>query len=87
MSREDLIQIDGRVVDVLAGGNYSVELTNGQKINTKLSGRMRRFYIKVIIGDVVTVGISPYDPTHGLIQFRHKPGAIPGQTQKPTEGK
>ena len=56
----------------LAGGKYTVELTSGQTIMAKLSGRMRRFYIKVIVGDLVTMGISPYDPTHGLIQFRHK---------------
>ena len=72
MSRDDLIQAEGTVTDVLAGGKYTVELSSGQSIMAKLSGRMRRFYIKVIVGDRVTVGLSPYDPTHGLIQFRHK---------------
>jgi len=75
MSRDDLIQAEGKVTDLLAGGNYKVELSSGQTINAKLSGRMRKFYIRVIVGDTVTVGLSPYDPTHGLIQFRHKPNS------------
>lgn len=72
MAKDDLIQIDGVVTDMLAGGNYTVKLANGQSIHAKLSGRMRKFYIKVIVGDKVTVGLSPYDPTHGLIIHRHK---------------
>ena len=82
MSRDDLIQAEGKVTDLLAGGNYKVELTNGQSINAKLSGRMRKFYIRVIVGDMVTVGLSPYDPTHGLIQFRHKPGSHGGPSPR-----
>ncbi len=74
MAKDDLIQIDGTVTDMLAGGNYTVMLQNGQPISAKLSGRMRKFYIKVLVGDRVTIGISPYDPTHGLILHRHKPG-------------
>lgn len=72
MSRDDLIQAEGTVTDVLAGGNYTVQLQNGQSISAKLSGRMRKFFIRVIVGDKVTVGISPYDPTHGLIIHRQK---------------
>ncbi len=75
MSREDLAQIDGVVTDVLAGGNFTVQLPSGQTISAKLSGRMRKFHIRVILGDRVTVGVSPYDPTHGLILHRHKAGA------------
>lgn len=72
MSRDDLARIEGTVIDVLAGGVFTVELVNGQKINAKLSGRMRKFRIRVIQGDRVTVGISPYDVTHGLILSREK---------------
>ena len=78
MARDDLISVEGEVIEVLAGGNYKVKLENNAVINARLSGKMRKFYIKVIVGDRVTVGLSPYDPTHGLIQFRHKaprPGA------------
>ena len=74
LSREDLAQVDGVIMDVLAGGNFTVQLPNGQKISAKLSGRMRKFHIRVILGDRVTVGVSPYDPTHGLILHRHKAG-------------
>ena len=82
MSRDDLIQAEGVITDMLAGGHYTVQLQNGQSINAKLSGRMRKFYIKVIVGDRVTVGLSPYDPTHGLILHRHKieRGGAPGGT-------
>ncbi len=78
MAREDLAQIDGVVIDVLAGGNFTVQLPNNQTISAKLSGRMRKFHIRVILGDRVTVGVSPYDLTHGLILHRHKAGSGPG---------
>jgi translation initiation factor IF-1 len=72
MSRDDLTRIEGEVIDVLAGGNFSVRLSNGASILAKLSGRMRKFSIRVILGDKVTVGISPYDVSHGLILSREK---------------
>lgn len=72
MAREDLAQLEGRVIDAAAGGLYKVELENGVQINAKLCGKMRRFNIRVVVGDRVTVGVSPYDPTHGLIMFRQK---------------
>jgi translation initiation factor IF-1 len=74
MARDDLAQMDGVVTDVLAGGMFTVKLDTGQEISAKLSGRMRKFHIRVIQGDRVTVGVSPYDPTHGLITHRHKLG-------------
>lgn len=72
MAKEDLAQFDGKVVDALAGGIYKVELDNKVEISAKLCGKMRRFNIRVVVGDKVTVGVSPYDPTHGLIMYRHK---------------
>lgn len=73
MAKDDLAQIDGRISDALAGGVYKVKLdTNGVEILAKLCGKMRRFNIRVVVGDKVTVGVSPYDPTHGLIMYRHK---------------
>ncbi len=72
MSRDDLAQLEGKVVEANAGGIYKVTLENGVTINTKLCGKMRRFNIRVVIGDKVTVGVSPYDPTHGLILYRQK---------------
>lgn len=72
MAKDDLAQIDGKVVDAGAGGLYKIELDNGMEIKAKLCGKMRRFNIRVVVGDKVTVGVSPYDPTHGLIMYRHK---------------
>lgn len=72
MAREDLAQCDGLITDLIGGGIYKVELANGVHVNTKLCGKMKRFRIRVVIGDKVTVGLSPYDPTHGLILQRHK---------------
>ena len=82
MAREDLIQAEGEVVEVLAGGNFKVKLTNGQVISAKLSGKMRKFYSRVMAGDRVTIGLSPYDPTHGLIQFRHRVERRPPNSQR-----
>lgn len=72
MAREDLTRVAATVVDVLGGGFFSVKLVSGQIIQAKLSGRMRKFSIRVIQGDRVTVGLSPYDITHGLILEREK---------------
>lgn len=72
MSREDLIQIEGTVEEIRAGGQFAVKTDMGPTIVAKLSGRMRRFHIRVVPGDRVTVGVSPYDPTKGLIVYRAK---------------
>lgn len=75
MSKDDLIRLEGKVSDATGGGNYIVLLDNGVTVTARLSGNMKRFKIKVIVGDRVTVGLSPYDPTHGLITHRNKLGA------------
>lgn len=72
MAKDDLAQLEGRIVDAGAGGIYKVMLDNEVEIAAKLCGKMRRFNIRVVVGDKVTVGVSPYDPTHGLIMYRHK---------------
>ncbi len=72
MAKDDLAQLEGQVVDAAAGGIYKVKLENNIEISAKLCGKMRRFNIRVVVGDRVTVGVSPYDPTHGLIMYRHK---------------
>jgi translation initiation factor IF-1 len=72
MAKDDLAQFDGKVVDALAGGIYKVQLDNNVEIQAKLCGKMRKFNIRVVVGDRVKVGVSPYDPTHGLIMYRHK---------------
>lgn len=72
MSKDDLIQLEGKVADMTGGGNYVVQLDNGVTVSARLSGKMKKFKIKVLVGDRVTVGVSPYDPTHGLITHRQK---------------
>lgn len=77
MARDDLIQATGSVDKVLGGGRYQITLESGQTVTAQLSGRMRRFRIRVIPGDKVQVGLSPYDPTHGFITFRLRDGDGP----------
>lgn len=72
MSRDDLVQLEGKVSDATGGGNYKVLLDNGVTVLARLSGKMKRFKIRIIVGDKVTVGVSPYDPSHGIITHRQK---------------
>ena len=74
LARDDLLQATGTVDRILGGGRYRVVLDGGQQVTAQLSGRMRRFRIRVIPGDRVQVGVSPYDPTHGFITFRLREG-------------
>ena len=70
MAKDDLIDVQGIVVAVHSGGLYRVQCDPGHEVLAQLSGRMRRFRIKVVPGDRVTVGVSPYDPSRGIITFR-----------------
>jgi len=72
LSKEDLIKIEGKVVEATGGGSYKIHLDNDVTVSAKLSGRMKRFKIRIVLGDTVTVGLSPYDLTHGLIVYRKK---------------
>lgn len=72
MAKEDLVKIDGKVVNISGGGSYRILLDNGLEINGKLGGKLKKFSIRIVVGDRVSVGVSPYDPTHGLILLRHK---------------
>jgi translation initiation factor IF-1 len=72
VSRDDNIQIEGVVEEIRAGGQFAIKTDIGPVIVAKLSGRMRRFHIRVVPGDRVTVAVSPYDPSKGLIVYRAK---------------
>lgn len=72
MAKEDAIKMDGAVTQVLPDRMYRVELTNGHEILTTLAGKMRKFRIRVLEGDRVTVEMSPYDLTRGRITYRVK---------------
>jgi translation initiation factor IF-1 len=66
------VQLDGLVTQVYAGGQFEIQTDAGAVVRAQLSGRMRRNRIRVILGDRVTVALSPYDLTHGMITYRHK---------------
>jgi translation initiation factor IF-1 len=70
--KEQAIEVDGTVSEVLPSTTFRVELVNGHNVVATLAGKMRRFRIRVIAGDKVIVAVSPYDLTKGRITFRHK---------------
>lgn len=72
MSKEDVIEAEGRVIEVLPNTNFRVELTNKHVIVAYLSGKLRKNYIKILEGDAVKVELSPYDLTKGRIVWRNK---------------
>lgn len=72
MSKEELIQFYGKVLELLPNATFRVELENGHQIIAYTSGKMRRNRIKVLTGDMVTVEITPYDLTNGRVIQRHK---------------
>jgi len=72
MAKEEGIEIDGVVEDVLPNTTFRVQLPNGHSVLATIAGKMRRFRIRVLAGDRVTVSLSPYDLTRGRITFRHK---------------
>ena len=72
MAKEDVIEMEGVVTEVMRGSRYRVELENGHEISAYTAGKMRKFRIRVVTGDRVTLEISPYDLTKGRISFRHK---------------
>ncbi|MBR0423241.1 MAG: translation initiation factor IF-1 [Clostridia bacterium] len=72
MSKEDVIELEGKVVEVLPNATFKVELPNGKVILAHISGKLRMNYIRILQGDTVTVEISPYDLTRGRITWRSK---------------
>ena len=72
VASDDLIEFEGVIKEVYQGGNFLVETDKGLEIKAHLAGRLRRYRIRVVLGDKVTVAVSPYDLTKGRITFRHK---------------
>lgn len=72
MSKEDMIEVEGIVVEAMPNANFMVELEQGHKIHAHISGKLRMNYIKILPGDKVTVEMSPYDLTKGRIIWRAK---------------
>ena len=72
MSKEDVIEVEGTVVETLPNTNFKVELEKGHQILAHISGKLRMNYIKILPGDKVKVELSPYDLTRGRITWRAK---------------
>ena len=72
MAKEDLIELEGKVVETLPNTTFKVELENGHQILETISGKLRMNYIKILTGDKVKVQMSPYDLNRGRITWRAK---------------
>ena len=72
MGKEEKIEADGKIVEALPATQFRVELENGHTVLAYLSGKMRRYYIRILLGDRVKVEMSPYDLTRGRIIYRYR---------------
>ena len=70
MAKEDAIQMEGRVIETLPNTTFRVQLQNGHIVTAHISGKVRKHYIRILTGDVVTVEMTPYDLSKGRIIFR-----------------
>jgi translation initiation factor IF-1 len=70
--KEEKIDMEGTVIEALPATQFRVQLDNGHEILAYLSGKMRRYYIRILLGDRVRVELSPYDLTRGRIVYRYK---------------
>ncbi|MBB5888478.1 translation initiation factor IF-1 [Lactovum miscens] len=70
LAKDDVIEIEGRVVDTMPNAMFTVQLENGHQILATISGKMRKNYIRILTGDRVQVEMSPYDLTRGRITYR-----------------
>jgi translation initiation factor IF-1 len=74
---EEKISLEGKVTEALPGTQFRVELDNGHEIIAYLSGKMRKYYIRILLGDRVKVEVSPYDLNRGRITYRYKKNFMP----------
>ena len=72
MPKKDVIEVEGTVMEALPNASFKVELANGHEVLAYASGRMRRFFIRILPGDRVLVELSPYDLTRGRVTYRFK---------------
>jgi translation initiation factor IF-1 len=72
VAKDDVIEVEGRVIEPLPNAMFRVELENGHKVLAHVSGKIRMHYIRILPGDRVTVELSPYDLTRGRITYRYK---------------
>ena len=72
MGKEEKIQVEGVIKEALPGTQFRVELDNGHEVLAYLAGKMRRYYIRILLGDRVKLEMSPYDLTKGRVTYRFK---------------
>ena len=72
MAKDDVLEVEGKVIETLPNANFKVELENGHQELAHISGKLRMNYIKILPGDKVTMEMSPYDLTRGRITWRSK---------------
>jgi translation initiation factor IF-1 len=72
MAKQGQIKVDGTISDTLPNATFRVKLDNGHEILAHISGKMRMNFIKILVGDKVTVELSPYDLSKGRIVYRYK---------------
>lgn len=78
MAKEELIEMQGSVTEVLPDSRFRVTLDNGHQLIAYTGGKMRKHHIRILAGDKVSLEMSPYDLSKGRITFRHLPGRGPG---------
>mgnify|MGYP000898283678 CR=1 FL=1 len=83
MAKEELIEMNGVVDEVLPDSRYRVTLDNGHILVAYSAGKMRKHHIRILAGDKVTLELSPYDLSKGRINFRHIEGRTPGPAAAP----
>ena len=74
MAKDEKMEVEGTVVEALPNTQFMVELEDGHQVLAYLSGKMRKFYIRILLGDRVKVEMTPYDLTRGRITYRFKAG-------------
>lgn len=84
MAKEELIEMQGVVAEVLPDSRYRVTLDNGHKLVAYTAGKMRKHHIRILAGDKITLEISPYDVSKGRITFRHIEGRGPATPRRRT---
>ena len=72
MAKDDVIEVEGTVIETLPNAMFKVELENGHEILAHVSGKIRMNYIRILPGDKVTIELSPYDLTRGRVTYRFK---------------
>ena len=85
MAKEELIEMQGVVAEVLPDSRFRVTLDNGHQLVAYSAGKMRKHHIRILAGDRVTLELSPYDLSKGRINFRHIEGRTPAPTGAPPQ--